>query len=354
MTALVAPANTLVETFMKMRKAFVYSLLVVSMGTGLTSCSKDSSSSDEDVIGNWITGSDFDGNARSEAVSFTIGSKTYLTTGTTSTDRFNDLWEYDNNLKYWTQKADLPGGARSSAVGFAINNKGYVGTGYDGTTELNDFWEYDPGTNQWTQKANFGGAARYDAVAFSLNSKGYICSGFDGNYLKDLWEYDPSSDSWTQRASLGGSKRSAAMSFVLNSKAYVVSGNNNGTALNDVWMYDAGTNTWTQKRKITNVSDDDYDNNYTTIPRINGVAFIMGSKAYVTTGESGSLLSSTWEYDDENDLWKEKTGFEGSARTGAVAFTLDDRGFVLTGRSGSLSYDNMYEFHPSEEKNSND
>ena len=339
---------------MRMRKTSVYALLSVMVLTGIGGCAKSGDDDDSDLGGNWIASSDFDGNARSEAVSFTIGTKTYLAMGTTSTNRFSDLWEYDNKLKYWTQKASLPASARNSAFAFSINGKGYVGTGYDGVNYLSDFWEYDPATDRWTQKKDFGGSARYDAVAFSLNNKGYVCSGFDGNYLKDLWEYNPSSDTWTQKASLGGSKRSAAMSFVLNGKAYVVSGNNNGSTLNDLWVYDGSADTWTQKRKISNSSDDSYDDKYSTISRFNGVAFIMGSKAYITGGENGSMVNTTWEYDDANDLWTEKTSFEGSPRTGAAAFSLENRGFVLTGRNGSLSYDNMYEFHPGEEYNKND
>ncbi|HEX2630479.1 MAG TPA: hypothetical protein VHM26_15775, partial [Chitinophagaceae bacterium] len=73
------------------------------------------------------------------------------------------------------------------------------------------------------------------------------------------------------------------------------------------------------------------------------------------TGEkSSSLTSTTWQYDPSNDLWKEKTAFEGSARTGSVAFSVGNRGFVMTGRSGSLSFDNMYELQPDIEKNDDD
>ena len=56
------------------------------------------------------------------------------------------------------------------------------------------------------------------------------------------------------------------------------------------------------------------------IVRSNAVAFIIGDKAYLTTGENGSLLSTTWEYDFATDLWTSKQAFEGAARTGAVGF----------------------------------
>lgn len=348
-------ADTLAQIFfMSMTKgSFFQWTLIGTVLCTMMGCTKSSDDS-TDVIGNWITIGDMDGDARSEAVTFTVGSKAYIATGTTSTSRFNDLWEYDLNLKYWVQKASLPAAARTSAVAFTIDDKGYIGTGYDGNNYLSDFWQYDPSANMWTQKANLSGDGRYDAVAFSLNGRGYVCSGFDGNYLKDLWEYNPSSDSWTQKASLGGNKRSAAQSFILNGKAYVCSGNNNGTALNDLWSYDQSSDTWTQKRKISNVSDSTYDDDYSSIVRYNGVAFVMNTKAYLTTGENGGMQSTTWEYDDTKDTWTQRTSFEASARTGSVSFVLSDRGFVLTGRSGSSSYDDVYEFHPKDDKVDND
>ncbi|MFI5186765.1 MAG: Kelch repeat-containing protein [Chitinophagales bacterium] len=338
-----------------MRKTQAYLLggsLIILSFLITQSCVKHSDTTT--LIGNWSRSSDFDGNARSEAVTFIIGDFAYLATGTTDRDRYNDVWEYSLARQYWAQKADFPGVARNSAIAFSIATKGYVGTGFDGNNYLKDFWEYDQASNTWTQKADFAGTGRYDAVGFAINNDGYVSCGFDGNYLKDLWQYDPTADQWTEKASIGGTKRSAAASFVMNNKAYIVSGNNNGSALNDLWMYDPDADAWTEKRQITNVSTDTYDDNYTSIARYNGVAFVMGNYAYLATGENGSIVSTTWQYDPVNDLWTQKTGFEGTPRTGAVAITLSDRGFVLTGRSGSLSFDNCYEWHPNDAVNAND
>ena len=343
-----------------MRKAHAYLLggsLILSSLFISQSCTKHTSS-DSDLVGNWTRASDFDGNARGEAVSFVIGDFAYITTGTTDRDRFNDLWEYSLEKKYWSQKADMPGTARYAAVSFTIGSKGYVGTGFDGVNNLGDFWEYDPATDTWTQKDDFKGTARYNAIGFAIGNNGYVSCGYDGNYLKDLWQFDPNAaagSQWVQKSSIGGTKRSAATVFVMNNIAYVVSGNNNGEILKDMWAYDPGSDTWTQKRAIYNYSDETYDDNYGTsttslIARQNAVAFIMGSYAYLTTGENGSILSTTWQYDPANDQWAQKTAFEGTARTGAIAFSLSDRGFVITGRSGSLVMDNGYEFHPNDAK----
>lgn len=339
------------------KNSFVFPILAATLIVIVAGCAKESTTTD--TLGNWVTGSDFDGNARSEAVSFTIGSHAYLTTGATDRTRFSDLWEYDIDKKYWTQKADFPGVARNSAIGFVVNDRGYVGTGYDGSGYLKDFYEYNPATNAWTQKADFGGSGRYDAVGFALNNNGYVSCGFDGNYLKDLWEYTPGTGEgdpgvWTQKASIGGTKRTAAAAFVLNGIAYVVSGNNNGSVLNDLWSYDASTDTWTEKRKIYDYSDDSYDDDYSGIARYNATTFVMGGRAYLTLGTSSSLTATTWEYNDQTDLWVQKTSFEGSVREGAVSFTLEGKGFVLTGRSGTTSYDNMFEFYPNDEQVDND
>ncbi|MET0393716.1 MAG: kelch repeat-containing protein, partial [Chitinophagaceae bacterium] len=320
-----------------MRKVHAYMLggaLVASSALLTQGCTKDTDS-DDDLIGNWTTSVDFRGNGRSEAATFTIGDYVYLSAGTTDRDRFKDLFRFSIADGYWTQRADLPGAARSSAVAFAIGNKGYLGTGYDGVARLNDFWEYDPALNQWTQKANFAGTARRDAVAFSIGSKGYISCGYDGNYLNDLWEYDPTAaagQQWSEKPSMGR-KRAEAQAFVINGKAYIVSGDNNGEILQDLWMYDPSTAQWTEKRKIYNYnSDEEYDDDYSAIGRKNGTVFVMGNYAYLATGESGGAsVSNTWRYDPVTDLWLQKTGFEGTARTGAVAFSRGDRGVVITG-----------------------
>lgn len=330
-------------------------LIVLTPVLIIPGCTK-STDGDDDLIGNWLRSYDFDGNARSEAASFTIGDKIYIATGLSEKEQFNTIYEFDLDKKYWLRRMDMPAeaGIRSSAVGFAINGKGYVATGMNDINYLKDVWMFDPVANTWEPKNPFGGTGRRDAVAFTVGNYAYISCGYDNNYLKDLWRYNPADDSWEQKASLSGTKRREATAFVMNNLAYVVSGNNNGAALNDLWVYDPAGDNWTEKRKLTNVSDESYDDDYSGIARFNAVSFILNGKAYLTCGESGSMNSTTWEYDIATDLWAQKTGFSGSPRSGAVAFTLKDRSFVVTGRNGSLAYDNAYEFQPTVEDNDDD
>lgn len=323
----------------------LFLLLTIILPTIFISCSDDD---DEDLMGKWYRMSDFDGLARSNASSFTIGNKGYLVGGTTDGKKLvSDLWVYDMELDSWTQKATFPGTARHSSIAFSIDEKGYYGTGYNGENYLNDFWEYDPNKNQWTQKSNFMGSARYNAVGFGVNGKGYIGCGYDGNYLKDFYSFNPTSNNWEQIISIGGSKRSGAVSFVINDIAYVCCGQNNGEYINDFWMYNPSTGQWTQLRDIANTSDDDYDDDY-SIKRTNGLAFVIDGAAYVACGESGSVRNDTWKYIPETDLWENVAKFKGTARTVAVAFSNNQRGFVVTGKSSTYRFDDIWEFHPYE------
>lgn len=351
-------ADIFSEILFKMTKAHAYmvgGLLIISSVLISTACTK-TTETDDDLIGNWKRSNDFRGNGRSEAVCFTIGDYAYITTGVDASSRYKDMFEYNTVRKFWTQLEDFGGVARSSAVAFSIGTKGYVGTGYDGVSYLNDFWEYDQVSGHWTEVESLPDEGRHEAVAFTLNGKGYVACGNDGNFLATMWEYNPGADEWNQKPDVTGSKRSSAMAFVYNNKAYILSGNNNGQLLRDVRVYDPVTEEWTDKTRIDNYSEDSFDDDYGGIPRQNAVMFTIGDHVYMTSGEnsSGSIISTTWEYDPESDIWTQKTAFEGTGRTGAVAFTLNNRGFVLTGRSGSLNMDDMYELLPNDEQADDD
>lgn len=314
----------------------------------VVSCSEDDED-DEISDGDWWERSDFDGVPRSDGVSFVINEKAYIGGGYDGDDRLNDFWEYDPIKNYWVKIADFPGAARNGSVAFSLNGKGYIGTGYDGEDELKDFWEYDPVTNTWTQKSDFMGSARYGAVGFSVDGKGYIGTGYDGNYLKDFYAYIPETDSWEQVISIGGSKRRDANSFVIDGKAYVISGLDNGYYENDMWEYDPSTGLWIEMRNITDTDDDKYDDDYTSIARINSVGFTINGFGYLATGSTGSMVSSIWEYDPLQDLWAEKTSFEGALRTDAVGFALGSYSYITTGRSSSYCFDDIWCFDPNKE-----
>lgn len=313
--------------------------------------------------GNWAKRTNFPGDGRSEAVAFTIGNFSYLGTGWSGGNiRFGDFWKYDPTGNKWEQVASLPQGAeRSSAIGFSVNNFGFCGTGFDGSKYLNDFYKFDPVANTWTKlNSSFPGIPRSEAVAFGIGDFGYIGTGFDGtNSLNDFYCYDPPADFWTN-IGFPGNKRYGAVTFSFNNQAYVVTGVNNGTLQTDFRVLNPSSDSvkWTQLRHISNYSSESYDDGYTRIARSNAAAFVIGDKAYISTGEKNdTLVSYTWEYDFASDLWGEKTPFEGPNTTGAVGISVAGYGFLGTGRNGNNfapGSDYFSEFQPSLIENPND
>ncbi len=332
-------------------KKMLYTRMLLCIGLGLFvfSCTTDE---DEELMGNWIRRSDFEGITRSSSVSFTIGEFAYVGLGYDGDDDLVDFWRYDASQDFWTRVDTFPGVGRRGAIAFSIDGKGYVGTGYNGEAdqELKDFWSFDPNASpgtQWQQVADFAGSARYNAVGFALSGLGYIGTGYDGNWLKDFYEYDPNTNTWQQVVSLGGSKREDAVAFVIDDQAYVGTGRNNGVYEFDFWAFSANTKTWTRKLELD--EDDDYN-----IIRHNASAFSLGGLGYIIGGSNGSTLNAVWEYDPLLDSWEQLTGIEGSAREGHVAFSINSRAYITTGRTSSIRLDDLWEFQPNEEYDEDD
>ncbi|RXK80864.1 Kelch repeat-containing protein [Filimonas effusa] len=341
----------------------------------LSSCSKSSSNPDSEE-GNWVKRGQFDGAARTAAVSFVINETAYVGTGYNVNAKdaaglvekgfMKDFWKFNiptdgSGNYYWTQVATFPGVHRSDAVGFNIGNKGFVGTGVSSnkTTLLRDFWEFDGQT--WTQRADYPNTARKNAVGFGLNGKGYITTGLDENgaYQKDLAMYDTTTKTWTNNLpTLGGDKRSGAIALVHGNKAYILGGSAGGSVSTDMFEFD-GTK-WTEKEKVYNAKDDSFDDDYgsagssTGIARTFGVGFVIGDYGYVTTGSVGAYNSQTWRYDFALDRWVIRTAYERTARSSGVGFAVKGRGFIGLGESGSSYLDNFDEFLPNETYSSTD
>ncbi|SMO51035.1 Kelch motif-containing protein [Gracilimonas mengyeensis] len=82
---------------------------------------------------------------RSKAVSFTLDGKGYIALGYSGGNKSN-IWQYNPETDVWTDEdlAVFEGNARRDAVAFTINNLAYVGTGNNGSLYYDDFWEYNP------------------------------------------------------------------------------------------------------------------------------------------------------------------------------------------------------------------
>lgn len=376
-------------------KYFKY-LFFLPMSLVLIFFSCNSSSSDPtDSSGNWFsTGNDFPGDARSAAVVFVVGNTAYIGTGYNSTKahydtygnsyyRYSDFWSYTPGSG-WSSQLATPGSGnpsdtsnyftpRSNGVAFTIGTTGYVTLGEDDNLSyLTDVWAYSTTTNTWTKKNTFGNGAstaysRINALAFSLydstssSYKGYVMCGNNGrSNLKDVWQYDASSDTWTSYSpSFTGEKRQGGIALVYKNKAYIVTGIDN-SYVNDMIRFNpnktSSDSIWYSLRKITNATNDSYDDDYTDIERSYGVGFVVGDSAYITLGNSGGV--KTWGYDFKQDLWFRKSSFElvgtQTGRTYGLGFTLSGNAYVCTGQNGTTYYDDLVEWFPYESYNSND
>lgn len=327
----------------------------------LASCS---SSDDSTKLGNWVKRADYAGDARYEAVAFVIGDTAYLGTGYGGPNngaRLNTFYKYDPNKDNWALMASLQDPndqfrnlGRTGASAFAVNGKGYVVTGSDSAfMSLRDTWCFDPATNSWSEKAQFPGQARYYAVGFAIGNTGYVgtgTTGSTGTILSDFFAYNPDADTWSAITSLKD-KRKNAVAFVINDSAYVVSGTgSSGSSASYMYVYDKTNNEWREKSQIKNATDFSYDDDYSSIERTQAVGFVINNKGYLATGN----VSNTWEYDPVTDRWTEKTAFDGTSRTGAVGFTVKGGGYVATGANNTAGLDDLRQFKPDEENDTND
>ena len=281
------------------------------------------------VRGKWCRETDFYNEGRSGCVSFSVGNKGYIATGFSGTSqRYNDLWEYDTETNTWSQKKDLPASPRLAAIGFSIGSKGYVGCGYkgEGTTPDNffsDFWAYDPATNLWEEKAPIPQSARQYAVGFSIGNRGYVGTGQSGLSsvpLNDFYEYNPDSNQWLQKNNVPYPCISP-VAFSIGNKGYVGTGQNGQGSQNyaDFYEYDPVTDVWTAKTSFPGAA------------RFGAASFSIGSKGYISGGFStGAVYNDFWEYDPASNSWSEMPPLQ-QARGFAVGFSVGSKGYLGTG-----------------------
>lgn len=325
-----------------MKKTIYCFLIFIS---AFAACKKDD---EENLTGDWVRVSDYEGIPRNGAFVFTIDEKAYVGTGYNGTNRLSDTWMFDPIKNNWFEVAVFPGKARSNAVAFAINGKGYVGTGFDGEVALKDFWEYNPQSNTWKEIAPLPVTqGRYDAVAFTIADKGYVGTGKDADNKdqQDFFRYDPLSNLWTKIASIG-IKRSGAFSFVLGDKAFVGGGSNNGTNTQEFYQYSPSTDNWIAKKDLDQSDNKDNDDDY-VLTRANASTFVINGVGYLLVGNGGFALNSSWRYEQSSDRWTQVDKFEGSARGYGVGFSLNNKGYIATGSSGAVRFDDNWRFDPS-------
>jgi N-acetylneuraminic acid mutarotase len=296
--------------------------------------------------GTWTGKANVPAAERSHAIGLRIGDRGYIGLGINGeANHLNDFWQYNPETNTWTQKADYPGEHTRSAVAFSINDKGYAGSGYkDGSGATKEFYEYDPEQNEWTQKANVPSTARYEAVAFSVGEYGFVGGGkTNSSYLKTFHKYDPQTDSWSGIADYPGSGRAGLSAFNINGTGYVGTGYRNEPAepKNDFYSYNPGNNTWTRRADFGGAE------------RSGAIGFAIGDRGYIGTGNTHETMyaptADVWEYDPNEDQWREVAAFGGAGRIAGVAFSIGAKAYAGTGMVEDIEADlnnDLWEFNP--------
>lgn len=190
-------------------------------------------------------------------VGFSQGGKGYVGTGQVKDRVIQTIFCYDPSTNTWTN-SNFGGDSRVGAVTFTINDQTVVCLGGSGSTNVRDVWVLKDG--KWTSRApladldggwndDYGQIPRSFAVAFtsSLDSKngvpkGYIAGGGNGN---TCWEYNIETDRWDEVSkfpSAMNSIRVGAIGFTHNNYGYITTGGSttSNATDNSTWKFYPG------------------------------------------------------------------------------------------------------------------
>jgi len=230
--------------------------------------------------------SDYAGGPISGAVSFVIGDRAYVGTGSNTEPTkawyvYCPAFDRDGvgSTEPWQSLENLPGGAgskrRKDAIAFTVNGRGYFGLGRDEAGNfLKDFYEFRPNFDEptkgtWIPKADFPGAARANASAFAIGDQGYVGTGdnfvtfttlgiegvygidYSGEMFEDFYRYDPFNNKWFRQADYTSDQKSRidslkkvtrGVGFSIPSKkvgfiGYGIVPTDVSRAQTDLWMY---------------------------------------------------------------------------------------------------------------------
>jgi N-acetylneuraminic acid mutarotase len=317
-----------------------------------------------------------DGAAIAAANGFAYAGFGINNTGGPPTDIIKELWRFDpNDPSNWAKTPSEPFNneltyKRTNTSLFSINDTIYVIFGEQDNPNPDpnpianrNFWKYSISSDQWVNtpiSPSFPFAIfspRSGAAGFVLNGKIYVGAGvfYPANgyiYKNDFWEYDPATGNWRQVKSLpmqnsnnsiNNYGRSDAISFASANNGYVGCGEYLGLPVNDFWKFTPPTSLQDSgKWELVTAQ-------FPGLGRINGVAFVIGNKAFVGTGWNLSErnLADFYAFDFTSETWSKQTAFQGSPRQRMIGFSLNGYGYAGTGiarvadPNGQIFYDEV-------------
>ncbi|NQV01579.1 MAG: hypothetical protein HQ542_02960, partial [Bacteroidia bacterium] len=194
--------------------------------------------------------------------------------------------------------------------------------------------------SSWAHRQDFASPPRVQAVGFSIGQKGYIATGTNGHsdhLLQDLQEYDPGSNSWSLKSNLPLPLRGSA-AFVIGRKAYITTGGGQYGLNYQLLEWDQGTNVWRTRAAFPSGQG-----------RMSAVGVTIGNRGYIGTGFdlAERALNDFWEYDTYSNTWTQKAPLPGRGRAYATAFAIHDKIYIGLGNNGTAYLKDWWEYTPS-------
>ena len=202
------------------------------------------------AINTWKRKSDFPSSVyRSNPVLFSIGSKGYVGMGQSLNANgsqsifLNDLWEWNQETDVWTRKADYPGQGRYHAVTFAIGTNSYLCAETAQTTyssSVSELWEYSQAIDTWDRKADLPRGVRGWPTGLVTGNKGYVAAGDpnSGDWYENhnIWEWDQATNNWTKIGTMDSNTYPVAGGMV-GDLGYLVSEYTGDVQYREIWTF---------------------------------------------------------------------------------------------------------------------
>lgn len=259
----------------------------------------------------------------------------------------NVFWEYSPDTDEWSLIYEMEELLRYDIFSFAINENYYWGGGFfsfkDGLS-INKY-SYNKNEEVLNVKGIFEGAADCYLSPFSIgvDMQGYIFGGIVSTIYPELlfFKYSETNNTWEKQSSFDNAfdyKYWYGMTgFEIDGKIYLGTGATDKGLTNEFWCYDPDDDSWTQLPVFPSK-----ERCFAVGFSINGKGYIgMGSREdwYIKTSNS---LSDIWEFDPNDNSWREVATFPGGKRSGAAAVVSNSKAYVCFGNEKN----DLWEFEP--------
>lgn len=267
--------------------------------------------------------------------------------GTTTSVRGgnNVFWEYSPETDKWDLIYEMEAVLKTNIFSFSLNENYYWGRGSNYLTNLS-LYKYTYNKNQKILDIqNYFYDSKDFLFPFSIgvNGQGFIFGGFMSTIYPELplFKYSETDNLWKKLESFDNAfdyKYWYGMTgFEINGKIYIGTGATNNDLTKEFWCYDPDNDSWTQLPDFPSKA------------RCFSVGFSINGKGYIGLGstedwyiKTSNSLNDIWEFDPDDNSWKEVANFPGGGRSGAASVILNNKAYICF---GNLKND-LWEFEP--------